>query len=807
MSSSRHVVAVSLMLALLAAGCEKKTDTDATAEPEAAPSTTADVAETAAGGELDRTTLPVLEPKPPTYTELDARNLKAPPRFEVNAPEGAPNVVIVLIDDLGFGAPSTFGGPLQTPTLDQLAEGGLRYNNFHSTALCSPTRMALKTGRNHHQANTGSIMESSTAWPGNTGAVPNSVAPLAEMLRLNGYSTSAFGKWHETAAWETSVSGPFDRWPTHQGFDKFYGFIGGETDQWYPLIYDGVTRVTPPKTEGYHFTTDMTNQAINWVKAQQSMTPDRPFFVYYATGAVHAPHHVPKKWADKYKGQFDEGWDKVREKSFARQKAMGVIPADTKLPPKARGIKDWDALTANEKKLFTRQAEVFAGFVEQTDHEIGRLVAAIEDIGEMDNTLFIYIAGDNGTSGEGGTVGMFNEMTYFNGVVETVEDLLPKLDQWGGPETFPHMASGWAVAFDSPFSWMKQVASDFGGSRNGMVIHWPKGIKEEGGLRSQFSHVIDIAPTILEATMLPEPKSVNGTPQTPMAGTSLLYSFNDANAKERHTTQYFEIFGNRAMYHDGWFARAIHRAPWETQDLPPLESDTWDLYNVREDFSLADNVADQNPEKLKELQALFDRDAERFNVYPIDDRVIDRMNAEIAGRPDLMKGRTSLTLYDGMNGMLENSFINVKNKSKTITAEVEIPKGGANGVILTQGGRFGGWSLYMRDGKLEYTYNFLGLSRDTVAATKPLAAGKATVVLDFAYDGDGLGKGGVATLSVNGKQVARGRIQKTQPLLFSADETADVGLDNQTPVAEGIGIGREETRFTGKIAKVTVEVK
>jgi arylsulfatase len=650
-------------------------------------------------------------------------------------------------------------------------------------------------------------MESSTAWPGNTGAVPNSVAPLAEMLRLNGYSTSAFGKWHETAAWETSVSGPFDRWPTHQGFDKFYGFIGGETDQWYPLIYDGLTRVTPPKMDEYHFTTDMTNQAINWVKAQQSMTPDRPFFVYYAPGAVHAPHHVPKKWADKYKGQFDEGWDKVREKSFARQKAMGLIPANTKLPAKARGIKDWNALTANEKKLFTRQAEVFAGFVEQTDYEIGRLVTAIEDIGEMDNTLFIYIAGDNGTSGEGGFAGMFNEMTYFNAVVETVEDMLPKLDQWGGPYTFPHMASGWAVAFDSPFSWMKQVASDFGGTRNGMVIHWPKGIKERGGLRTQFGHVIDIAPTVLEAAMLPEPKSVNGTPQTPIEGTSLLYSFKDAKAKERHTTQYFEIFGNRAMYHDGWFARTIHRAPWETRNLPPLKTDKWELYNVREDFSLADNVADQNPNKLKQLKALFDKDAERFNVYPIDDRVIDRVNAEIAGRPDVMKGRTSLTLYDGMNGMLENTFINVKNKSKTIKAEVEIPKGGANGVILTQGGRFGGWSLYLKDGKPEYTYNFLGLSRYTVAATKPLAAGKATVVLDFAYDGGGIGKGGVATLSVNGNQVASGRIQKTQPLLFSADETADVGLDNQTPVAEGIGIGRDETRFTGKIKKVTVSVR
>jgi arylsulfatase A-like enzyme len=757
--------------------------------------------------QLDRTNLPIQEPKPPTYSELDARNAKAPPRFEVTAPKGAPNVVIVLIDDIGFGGPSTFGGPLQTPTLDRLAQGGLRYNNFHTTALCSPTRMALKTGRNHHQANTGSIMETATAFPGNTGAVPNSVAPLAEMLRLNGYSTSAFGKWHETAAWETSVSGPFDRWPTHQGFDKFYGFIGGETDQWYPLIYDGVTRVTPPKMEEYHFTTDMTNQAIQWVQAQQSLTPDKPFFVYYATGAVHAPHHVPKNWADKYKGQFDEGWDKVREKSFARQKAMGLIPANTKLPPKARDIKDWDALTADEKKLFARQAEVFAGFLEHTDHEIGRLVTAIEDMGEMDNTLFIYIAGDNGTSGEGGVVGMFNEMTYFNAVVEKVEDLLPKLDEWGGPFTFPHMASGWAVAFDSPFSWMKQVASDFGGTRNGMVIHWPKGIKEKDGIRTQFGHVIDIAPTVLEAAMLPEPKSVNGTPQTPIAGTSLLYSFNDAKAKERHTTQYFEIFGNRAMYHEGWFARTIHRAPWETKDLPPLEADKWELYNVHEDFSLTDDLADQNPEKLKELKALFDRDAERFNVYPIDDRVIDRVNPEIAGRPDLMNGRTSLTLYDGMNGMLENTFINVKNKSKTITAEIEIPKDGANGVILTQGGRFGGWSLYMKDGKPEYTYNFLGLSRDTVAATKPLAAGKATVVLDFAYDGDGMGKGGVATISVNGEQVASGRIQKTQPLVFSADETADVGLDNQTPVAEGIGIGRDETRFTGKIIKVTVDVK
>ena len=756
---------------------------------------------------FDRTVLPIQEPERPTYSELDVRNVETPPLFEVKAPKKAPNVVIVLIDDIGFGGPSTFGGPIQTPALDRLAAEGISYNNFHTTALCSPTRNALKTGRNHHTANTGSIMESSTGFPGNTGQVPNSVAPLAEMLRLNGYSTSAFGKWHETAAWETSVSGPFDRWPTHQGFDKFYGFIGGETDQWYPLIYDGVIKVTPPKTENYHFTVDMTNQAIGWVKAQQSMTPDKPFFMYFATGAVHAPHHVPKEWIAKYKGKFDAGWDDIRGKTIARQKEMGMIPANTKLPPKPKDIKDWDALTADEQRLFIRQAEVFGGFLEQTDHEVGRLIATIKEIGEMDNTLIFYIAGDNGTSAEGGFVGMYNEMTYFNNVTEKVEDLLPLIDKWGGPETFPHMAAGWAVAFDSPFTWTKQVASDFGGTRNGMIVHWPNGIKEKGGMRSQFSHVIDIAPTILEAAGLPEPKSVNGTPQTPIEGTSLLYSFNDADAKERHTTQYFEMFGNRAVYHDGWFARTIHRAPWQTVDMPPLETDTWDLYNVHEDFSLANNLADKYPKKVVEMEALFMSEAEKYHALPIDDRVIERMNPAIAGRPDLLGDRTTLTLYPGMDGMLENTFMNVKNRSKTITAKVEIPKGGANGVILSQGGRFGGWSLYMRDGKPVYTYNYLGLERFTVASTSAVPAGDATILLDFVYDGGGLGKGGKATLSVNGKAVAEGRIEKTQPLIFSADETADVGLDNQTPVAEGIGIGREETRFTGKIHKITLAVK
>lgn len=756
---------------------------------------------------LDRTVLPLQEPKRPTYSELDVRNVTAPPRFEVKAPAKAPNVVIVLIDDVGFGATSTFGGPIRTPTLDKLAAEGLRYNNFHTTALCSPTRNALKTGRNHHTTNTGSIMETATAFPGNTGQIPNSIAPLAEMLRLNGYSTGAFGKWHETAAWETSVSGPFDRWPTHQGFDKFYGFIGGETDQWFPLVYDGITRITPPHKEGYHFTVDMTDQAINWVKAQQSMTPDKPFFVYYATGAVHAPHHVPKKWADKYKSQFDKGWDQIRKETAKRQLQMGIIPAGTKLAEKPEDIKDWDTLPADNRRLFARQAEVFAGFMEQTDHEVGRLVEALEDIDELDNTLFIYIAGDNGTSAEGGFVGMYNEMTYFNQVTEKVEDLIPLIDEWGGPTTFPHMAAGWAVAFDAPFSWTKQVASDFGGTRNGMVIRWPKMIADKGGLRTQFSHVIDIAPTVLEAATLPEPKKVNGTRQTPIEGTSLLYTFDDAKAKERHTTQYFEMFGNRAIYHEGWLARTIHRAPWQTGKQQPLESDVWELYNVQKDFSLTMNMASKEPRKLKKMQTLFMKEAKKYNALPIDDRTVERVNPAIAGRPDLLGGRKTLTLYDGMNGMLENTFINVKNQSKTITAEVKIPNDGANGVIIAQGGRFGGWCLYMKDGKPIYTYNYLGLERFTVASPKAIPAGAATVMLDFLYDGGGIGKGGMATLSVNGETAAEGRIEKTQPLIFSADETADVGLDNQTPVAEGIGIGREATRFTGKIHKVTVNVK
>ncbi len=586
---------------------------------------------------LDRTVLPIAEPKRPVYKELDARKVKPPLRFEVKAPAGAPNVVIVLIDDLGFGVPSSFGGPIAMPTLDKLAQGGLRYNNFHTTALCSPTRAALKSGRNHHTVNMAFITELATAFPGATGQIPNAAAPLAETLRLNGYATAAFGKWHETAAWEASVAGPFDRWPTRQGFDKFYGFLGGETNQWAPYLYDGTAVVELPNDPNYHFMTDMTEKARAWIKHQKALTPDRPSFVYFAPGATHAPHHVPKEWIAKWKGKFDQGWDKIREQSLARQIAMGVVPPGTKLAPKPPEIKDWDKLSADQQRLFTRQAEVFAAYAEYTDHEIGRMLKAFEEVGEADNTLVFYVAGDNGTSGEGGENGMFNEYTYFNGVQEKVEDMLKKIDQWGGPETYPHMAAGWAVALDSPFGWMKQVPSDFGGTRNGMVVHWPKGIKAKNEIRTQFSHVIDVAPTVLQAIGLPEPKSVNGVKQIPMAGTSLVYSFEDAKAKERHTTQYFEVAGNRAIYHDGWFARTIHKAPWEPKPRRALQDNSaWQLYDVRSDFSLADDLATKNPKKLAEMQKLFLAEAAKYGVLPMDDRFFERLDAggRRAPRPD-----------------------------------------------------------------------------------------------------------------------------------------------------------------------------
>jgi arylsulfatase A-like enzyme len=754
---------------------------------------------------MDRTVLPIPEPDYPHETQLDVRNATPPPRFEVKAPAGAPNVLLILIDDMGFGIPSAFGGPVHMPTADRLASEGLRYNAFHNTAVCSPTRTALLSGRNHHMNNMGGITEMATAFPGNTGQRPNNVAPLAEMLRLNGYSTAMYGKCHETAAWEVSVSGPTTRWPTRSGFDEFYGFIGGETNQWAPAIFHGMNQIEPPKTPGYHFMTDMTDHAIEWMQFQKALTPDRPFFIYFAPGATHAPHHVPQEWIAKYKGKFDQGWDKLREETLARQIKLGVVPPGTKLAPKPEAIKDWTTLSADEKKLFTHQMEIYAAYAEYCDTEIGRLVDAVRETGQFDNTLVIYILGDNGTSAEGGMSGMFNEMTYFNGVVESVADILKHYDELGGPTAYNHMAAGWAVAGDTPFTWVKQVGSDFGGNRSGTIVTWPNRIKAKGEVRSQFHHVIDVAPTVLEAAKLPEPKIVNGTPQEPIEGVSFVYTFDDAKAASRHKIQYFEMFGNRALYDDGWFARTIHKAPWEPKPRAALLNDKWELYDSRTDFSLANDLAPKNPAKLKELQDLFIKEAVKYRVLPIDDRTLERMNAATAGRPDLMGGRTSLTLREGMKGMTENVFLNVKNRSLSITADVEIPQGGANGVIISQGGRVGGWSLYLKDGKPTYHYNFVGMQRFTVAAKEPVPPGKATIRFEFAYDGGGVGKGGLGTIFVNGTKVAEGRIDRTEPFIFSADETADVGRDDGMPVSEDYKLG--DNAFTGKIDKVTIDVK
>jgi arylsulfatase A-like enzyme len=756
---------------------------------------------------IDRTVLPIPEPAVQPVTTLDARDAKAPPRFEVTAPAGAPNVVIVLIDDIGFGHSSAFGGPIKMPTLEKLANGGQRYNRFHTTALCSPTRMALLTGHNHHANNAGAIMELATAFPGNTGVRPKNITTLAEILRQNGYSTGAFGKYHETPPWEVSVSGPFDRWPTGSGFDKFYGFIGGETNQWAPAIFDGVTRMEPPTTPNYHFTVDMTDKAVNWMSAQKSLTPQKPFYMYFATGATHAPHHAPKEWIEKYKGQFAGGWDKLREETFARQKKMGIIPADTKLTARPKEIPAWDGMSADQKRLFERQMETFAGFAEHTDDQVGRLVTQLEKLGQLDNTLLFYIVGDNGASAEGGPEGTYNEMMALNGIIGKADQMMDHIDDWGGPGTFPHFAIGWAWAGNTPFQWTKQVASHFGGTRNGMVMHWPKGIKARGGLRTQFHHVVDVAPTALEAAAIPQPDTVNGVKQRPMDGVSMLYSADAPEAAERRTTQYFEMFGNRGIYHEGWVACTRHSIPWDmTAKIPALKDDVWELYNVDVDFSEADNLAEKNPAKLKELQAVFMKEAERNHVLPIDDRRSERFNPAIAGRPDLLGGRKTMTVFPGMIGMMENAFINVKGVHHTIEAEVELPEEQANGVIIAQAGYFGGWTLYMKEGKPHHEYNWFAIERTNIAGDTALTPGKHVIAYEFIPDAATPGTGGKSILSVDGKKVAEAQIPKTQPFAFSADEGADVGMDSETNVSPDYKPGIPST-FTGKVVKVTVEQK
>ncbi|TWU67048.1 arylsulfatase [Crateriforma conspicua] len=751
----------------------------------------------------DREVLPIKPPSIPPIKTLDARDMGTPSVFEVKPPKGAPNVIIILVDDLGFGGTSHFGGPVKTDTFDKLAKQGIFYNQFHSTALCSPTRQALKTGRNHHSAAMGKITELATSFPGYTGVLPDDVAAIGKMMNYNGYSTSAYGKWHETAVWEISPSGPMSRWPNRQGFDEFYGFLGGETNQWTPTIYHNENRVETPDQPDYHFLSDMTTKAIDWMRFQQSLTPEKPFFVYFAPGATHAPHHVPKSYIEKQKGRFDQGWDVLREQIYQRQLASGVIPTGTKLAEKPDWIKDWANLSADEKKLFSRQAEVFSAYIDMTDTEIGRLVQAVEDLGEIDNTLIFYIAGDNGTSAEGIENGLYNEMTYFNAEPKgsDVEFMLQYYDKWGGPETYPHMAAGWAVAYDSPFAWTKQIASDYGGTRQGMVVHWPDGIQSKGELRSQWHHVIDVVPTILEAIGVPQPKVVDGIPQRPIEGVSMVYSFDNPDAADRHTIQYFEMFGNRALYQNGWMARTIHSPPWgEPQNR--IADDVWELYNVAEDFSMSTNVADQHPDKLAELQDRFIGEAIAYNVLPMDDRRIELANPQIAGRPDLMFGRTKLELSEGMFGLLENDFINTKNTSYSIEADLETNNASTHGVVLAQGGRFGGYSLYLDKGIPVFVYNYLGLQETKVSGKSPLPAGKSTLKMSFDYEG-GRGGGGTVTLSVNGESIATGHVPKTEPNIYSADETAGVGVDMETPVSGAYT--RETSKFNGQIHRVVIE--
>jgi arylsulfatase A-like enzyme len=760
---------------------------------------------------IQRSILPIPDPTHVGLTTYDAKDpdTKFPPIEPLRPPKGAPNVLIVLIDDCGFGAPGTFGGPINTPNADQLAKNGLKFNRFHTTALCSPTRQALLTGRNHHSVNMGAICELATSSPGYTSLLPKNKAPLPLTLKLNGYSTAQFGKCHEVPVWETSPLGPFNQWPTGGGgFEYFYGFLGGETNQWYPAIYDGTTPIEQPKTpeEGYHFTEDMTDKAIGWVRQQKALMPDKPFFMYFAPGATHAPHQVPKEWIDKYKGQFDQGWDKLREETFARQKKLGVIPGDAELTSRPAEIPAFDDMPEALKPILRREMEVFAGFLEHTDHHVGRLFDTLADLKILGDTLIYYIFGDNGASAEGTLNGSFNEAAMLNGLsaVETPAFLMSKIDEFGGPKAFNHYAVGWAHAMNTPYQWTKQVASHFGGTRNPAIVHWPNGIQAKGEIRAQFSHVIDIAPTILEAAGLPAPAVVNSVQQAPLEGSSMLYAFNGAKAAEQRETQYFEMFCNRGIYHKGWTAVTRHSTPWDmSKPLPAFDADVWELYDTSKDWTQAHDLAKTMPEKLRHLQELFMIEATKYSVFPLDDRRVERFNADLAGRPQLIKGNTQI-LFTGMGRLTENSVVVMKNKSYSLTAEVEVPKTGAQGVIIAQGGCTNGWSLYAKGGKLKYCYNFLGIKLSFIEGTQPIPAGKHQVRMEFKYDGGGLGKGGTVSLYVDGKKDGEGRLEMTIPMLYSGDETCNVGKDEGSPVSPDYGPRGNE--FNGTVNWVQIDL-
>lgn len=722
---------------------------------------------------------------------------------EVRAPKDAPNVLLVMTDDVGFGASSTFGGPIPTVTMDRLANEGLRYTQFHTTALCSPTRAALLSGRNHHSAATGVIMELATGFPGYNSLMPKSAGTFAEILKQNGYNTSWYGKNHNVPDWQNSQAGPFDLWPTGLGFEYFYGFIGGDTSQWNPALFENTKPIEPPHdARDYFFDRDMADHTIAWLRMQHAVAPDKPFLAYYATGTAHAPHHAPPEWIAKFKGKFDQGWDRVREETFARQKRMGIIPATAKLTERSPGIPAWDSLDADHKKVAARMMEVYAAALAHADYQMGRVLDAIAEEGELDNTLVIYIQGDNGASAEGTAQGLLNEMTFFNAIPEDFKEVLRRMDELGGPKTFNHYPIGWAHAMNTPFQWTKQIASHLGGTRNGMVISWPARIKDKGSIRTQFHHVIDIMPTILEATGVPAPTSINGIEQKPIEGVSMAYTFDDATAPSRRQTQYFEMLGNRAIYSDGWVAATTPPiAPWVSIAKPiDINDYVWELYHVADDYSEADNLADKEPKKLHQLQELFWKEAAKYNVLPIDNSRVERFDVDL--RPSLTHGRDEFTYYPGLVRIPEGAAPDLKNKSYQIKAEVEIPKGGAEGMLLTHGGRFSGYGLYVLKGKPVFHYNLAGVAQYQVAGADRLAPGRRIILYDFKYDGDGLGKGGTGTLQVDGKTVATGRIDRTLPFRLSLDETLDCGEDTGTPVSEDYQV---PFKFTGDLKKVTID--
>ncbi len=708
---------------------------------------------------------------------------ETPPVIEqVKAPEGAPNVVVVLLDDVGFGAAGTFGGPAETPALDTLAAQGLRYNRFHTTAICSPTRASLLTGRDSHAVNVGAVLNSSNSFPGYQGILRREAATVAELLRQRGYSTAAFGKWHLAPPWETSQSGPFDRWPTGLGFEHFYGFLGGETDQFEPTLYLGTSPVMRPAGEDYHLTEDLADQAISWMRRQQAVTPDRPFFLYFATGATHAPLQVPRSWIDRYRGRFAGGWDTLREETLARQKAAGIIPRDAELTPRPGELPAWDSLSADEKKVAERMMETYAGFLSHTDAQVGRLASALQDSGAFDNTLFFYVVGDNGSSGEGGPQSSINYMGALQGLAEPLSRKLQRLDDIGGRDSYPQFHSGWAWAMNTPFQWMKQVASHLGGTRNPMVVSWPAGIADEGGLRSQYSHVNDITPTILDVAGVELPEEVNGYRQLPLDGASLLPSFLDAGAPEHKHTQFYEVHGHRSIYHEGWLASARHdRLPWSVgvrRQPTPFEDDEWELYHLEEDFSQARNLAAEQPGKLADMRQLFMREAARLGILPLRSSLDSP-----TPMPSLIAGRTEFSYPQGAIGIPESGAPPIQNRSWDMQARLQIYGGRpASGVIATMGGTAGGWSLYLDEAGLPvFEYRVFELGHIRLVGPESLPRGLNTLQLSFGYDGGGYARGGVFTLSVDGELLAQDKVPATPPSFFSIDETFDIGLDTGSP--------------------------